>query len=89
MTSAEITEATTIITYRAGAPWRAGTTMPTNVTGECPHQHKTAEAAQACIDRLDRSIKRGHGRSAYADRVVMAEERYAGVSGVQRRWVVR
>ncbi len=42
-----------------------------NVTGDCPHRHRTAEAAQACIDRTDRAIKRGHGRYAYCDRWVI------------------
>lgn len=49
-----------------------GTGLPANVTGDCPHRHRTPEAAQRCIDALDRSIKRGHGRNAYADRVVVA-----------------
>lgn len=29
-----------------------GTNMPANLTGECPHLHRTPEAAQACIDRM-------------------------------------
>jgi len=59
------------IRYRAGAPHHPSTTLPSNVTGECPHLHRTPEAAEACIDRHDRAIKRGHGRNAYSDRVVM------------------
>lgn len=62
-------------TYTAGAPWHAGTMLPTNVTGECPHEHRSPEAAQRCIDALDRSIKRGHGQHAHADRRVMVDHR--------------
>lgn len=60
-------------TYRAGSPWLASTTMPANVTGECSHEHRTAEAAQRCIDAFDRAVKHGHGPDAYADRCVMVE----------------
>lgn len=60
--------------YYAGAPRRPGSNLPNNVTGECKHRHKTPEAAQRCIDALDRSIKRGHGEAAYCDRVVMVRE---------------
>jgi hypothetical protein len=71
-----------MITYRAGAPWHPGTNLPRNVTGECPHRHRTPQAAQRCIDELDRSIKNGHGAGAYCDRVVMAEDHDNG-----GRWV--
>jgi len=57
--------------YMAGAAWAPGTTMPDNVTGECGHRHRTPEAAQRCIDKLDRAIKRGHGPNAYCDRAVV------------------
>lgn len=57
--------------YIAGAPFMPGTNLPSNVTGECPHRHRTPEAAQRCIDDMDRRIKRGHGRHAYCDRVVI------------------
>lgn len=60
-----------MVYYVAGSPWHAGTNLHRNVTGECPHHHRTPDAAQKCIDALDRAIKRGHGRNAYADRVVM------------------
>ena len=59
--------------YRAGSTWHPGTALPDNVTGECPHEHHTAAAAQACIDRLDAAIKRGHGPNAGCDRHVMVE----------------
>jgi hypothetical protein len=60
--------------YYAGAPHRPGSNLPSNMTGECEHQHRTPEAAQRCIDALDASIKRGHGQSAYCDRRVMVHE---------------
>jgi hypothetical protein len=60
--------------YYAGAPRRPGTPIPMNVTGDCPHRHRSPEAAQRCIDDMDRSIKRGHGQNAYCDRVVMVVE---------------
>lgn len=56
--------------YYAGAPLHPGTCIPNNVTGECPHKHRTPGAAQKCIARMDASIKRGHP-GAYCDRVVM------------------
>lgn len=57
--------------FYAGAPNIPGTGMPRNVTGNCPHRHRTPEAAQRCIDAADRSIKAGHGPNAYADQIVM------------------
>lgn len=57
--------------YVAGAMYAPGTTLPSNVTGECAHRHRTPEAAQRCIEDLDRSIKRGNGQHAYCDRVVI------------------
>lgn len=63
--------------YYAGAPYKPGTNLPDNVTGECKHQHTTPDEAQRCIDNLDASIKRGHGRSAYCDRVVMVWDELA------------
>jgi hypothetical protein len=67
--------------YVAGATWLPGTMVPNNVTGECPHKHRTPEAAQRCIDRLDRSIKRGYGPNAFADRHVMVVDEKG-----HRRW---
>lgn len=64
--------------YIAGACYHPGTTLPNNVTGECPHRHRTPEAAQKCIDTLDASIKRGHGSNAYCDRIVMVEDTDTG-----------
>lgn len=58
--------------FYAGAPLMPGTNLPSNVTGECGHKHRTPEAAERCITALDRAIKRGHGPNAYCDRVVMA-----------------
>lgn len=58
--------------YVAGAPYHPGTRMPTNVTGECPHRHRTPEAAERCIEQMDRAIKAGHGPNAYCDRQVVA-----------------
>jgi len=60
--------------FFAGAERPPGATLPTNVSGDCPHHHRTPEAAQRCIDQLDRSIKNGHGPNAYADREVMVQE---------------
>jgi hypothetical protein len=57
--------------YKAGAPHHPGTALPNNVTGECPHRHRTPEAAQRCVARADRAIKRGHGTNAYSDRIVI------------------
>jgi len=48
-----------------------GTNIPANVTGDCPHLHKTPEAARRCIDDMDRAIKRGHGSDAYCDRSII------------------
>lgn len=67
--------------YFGGTPYHAGTSIPRGVTGDCPHQHKTAAAAQACIDRHNRAIKRGHGQNAYSDRVIMISE-----DGRRRVW---
>lgn len=63
---------TDIAYFIAGALRIPGTNLDANVTGSCSHKHRTAEAAQACIDDHDRRIKRGHGRFAYSDRVVVA-----------------
>ena len=60
--------------FYAGAPYHPGTNLPSNVTGECPHRHRTAAKAQDCIRKLDRSIKRGHGLNAYCDRIVMVHD---------------
>lgn len=57
--------------FFAGAPYLVGTDVPSNVTGECAHQHPTYDAAADCIARKDADIKTGHGRNAYCDRVVM------------------
>jgi len=51
-----------------------GTNVPANVTGDCPHLHLTSEAAQRCISATDKAIKRGHGRNAYCDRIVIEVE---------------
>lgn len=59
------------MTFIAGGHNHLGTTLPANVTGDCPHKHRTAEAAEACIARHDAAIKRGHGSNAYSDRVVI------------------
>lgn len=70
--------------YYGGAPRHPGTPLPSNVTGECPHEHRTPEAAQRCIDDVDRSIKRGNGPGAYCDRVVMVWHAYT--SGTRHAW---
>lgn len=57
--------------YIAGAPNHPGTTLPANVRGDCPHRHRTPEAAQRCADADDRSVKKGHGQHAYSDRRVI------------------
>ena len=64
----------TFLRFYAGAPFMPGTNLESNVTGECGHNHKTPEAAQKCIDDEDAAIKRGHGRNAYSDRIVMVAE---------------
>jgi len=74
MTTTNSTESTYRVRYFAGAPRHAGTTLPANVTGDCDHDHRTPEAAQACIEATDRAIKRGHGPNAYCDRIVMMQE---------------
>lgn len=63
---------TDIAYFIAGSARIPGTNLDSNVTGSCSHRHRTAAAAQACIDATDRSIKRGHGQYAYCDRVVVA-----------------
>lgn len=60
--------------YLAGGSNHPGTTIPANVRGDCPHQHRTPAAAQACADADDRSVKLGHGPHAYSDRRVLAVE---------------
>lgn len=62
---------TTTRYWIAGGHNLPGHNLPGNVTGDCPHHHRTPEAAQHCIDRMDAAIKRGHGRNAYCDRVVI------------------
>lgn len=57
--------------YVAGATWMPGTNLANNAMGECPHRHRTPEAAERCIDKLDRAVKRGNGPNAYCDRVVI------------------
>lgn len=64
--------------YFAGSTYLPGTRVPDNVTGQCPHRHRTPEAAERCIERLDRAIKRGHGRNAYCDRIVMMADHDGG-----------
>lgn len=59
--------------YFAGGRRMPGTGLPANVTGDCPHRHRTPEAAERCIDDMDRAIKRGHGPNAYCDRIVMVQ----------------
>lgn len=60
--------------WYAGAPFKAGTNLPNNVTGECGHKHKSPDGARQCIARVDASMKRGFGPSAYCDRVVMVHD---------------
>lgn len=60
--------------WYAGAPFQPGTEIPNNVTGECPHKHRSPDAAQGCIDRVDASMKRRFGENAYCDRVVMVHD---------------
>lgn len=69
--------------YVAGATWMHGTNVANNVTGECPHRHRTPEAAQRCIDRMDRAIARANP-GAYCDRVVI--EVSAGHRHVWHDW---
>lgn len=54
--------------FYAGAPFRPGTSLPDNVSGNCEHRHRTAQAAQACIDRHQAEMARLGGVS---DRVLM------------------
>lgn len=68
--------------FFAGAARIPGTGLPGNVTGDCPHRHRTPEAAQRCIDAADRAIKAGHGPAAYSDRVVMVHEE----DGTEHPW---
>ena len=59
----------------AGAPRIPGTGIPRNVMGDCGHRHRSPEAAQACIDAVDRAFKRRDGmRNCSCDRVVMVCE---------------
>ena len=62
--------------YIAGGYNHPGTNLPSNVTGDCPHVHRSIEAAQKCIAEMDASIKRGQGRSAYCDRIVIELDAY-------------
>lgn len=72
--------------YYAGAPRHPGTPLPSNVTGECPHEHRSPEAAQRCIDELDRSIKRGTNGHGHADRVVMVHWQDGPDAGLREVW---
>lgn len=60
-----------IVYFYAGAPNMPTNSIPNNVTGNCPHRHRTPEAAMDYIREMDRAIKRGHGTNAYCDRIVM------------------
>jgi len=46
-----------------------------SVRGTCGHEHRTREAAEACIERDGRACRRGHGPNAYSDRRVEERER--------------
>lgn len=75
VTSLPPTMTTTKVRYIAGAPWLPGTDVPRNVMGECAHSHRSAAAAQACIERTSSAIRRSPGNAtAYCDRVVMVQE---------------
>lgn len=69
------------IYFYAGAPRDASTGRVANTTGECEHHHQTPEAAQRCIDEMDRALKRANGPSAYCDRSVMVNR-----DGVREPW---
>lgn len=64
------------VRWIAGGARHPGTGMPSNVTGDCPHLHRTPDAARSCIERTDRAIKRGNGPNAYADRLVLITDRH-------------
>ena len=78
--------------FYGGSPWHPGTSLTTNVMGDCPHKHRTPEAAQRCTDDLERRLQGVPGmRGAWVDRVVMvgdteggAPERYA--NDTKKRW---
>jgi len=58
-----------------------------NVTGDCPHRHRSFKAAERCIESMDAAIKRGHGKAAFCDRVVMIHHQDGPDAGL--REVVR
>ena len=62
--------------YVAGSVHHPGTTLPRNVTGECPHRHRTIAGAARCIEAHDRAIKQGHGPHAFSDRQVIEVDPY-------------
>jgi hypothetical protein len=64
--------------FFGGAPRIPGTSLPSNVTGDCGHWHRTASAADECNRRHDKAIKKGHGRNAYSDRRVMTALVFSG-----------
>ncbi len=58
--------------FYAGGVRHVGTTLPSNVMGDCPHRHRSPESASACIDKITRQIKsQPGGRDLYCDRIVM------------------
>ena len=60
--------------YFAGAPFIPGTGIPNNVTGECCHVHKSAQAAQKCIDKVNGKFKNQAGMAhCYVDRIPMMQ----------------
>lgn len=54
--------------FYAGAPFRPGTSLPDNVSGNCEHRHRTPEAAAQCIDRHAEAMAKIGGT---ADRQIM------------------
>lgn len=45
-----------------------------SVRGGCGHLHRSVEAAERCIARDARAVRRGNGRDAYSDRAVYRVE---------------
>lgn len=79
---------TTTIRYIAGAMNRAGDPTPNNVMGDCGHLHRTPEAAQDCIDQVQRGLAR-QSSGYYCDREVIEVEVIKGAHGRMVRKVGR
>lgn len=83
----------TVEYFTAGGMNHPGTGMPANVTGDCPHRHRSPDTAQRCIDDANRRLQSHEGtRNAYYDRGVIAHVNGYGkvaVAATDAEWEAR